>query len=70
MILQRYQNEQFLFLPLRSSHSSKGHFLKNKTYSTVSDSVEVGCNYSGDHREGTGTFTDFQECSNFPDAEA
>lgn len=45
---------KFLFLPLRSSHSSKGHLKKNKTHSTISDSVEVGCNYSGDHREGTG----------------
>lgn len=36
-----------LFLPLRSSHSSKGVF-KRKKYSTVSDTIEVGCNYGGD----------------------
>lgn len=43
----------------------KGHF-KNKIYSTISDSIEVGCNYSGDHGKGQGNFTEFQECMAFP----
>lgn len=42
---------KFLFLPLRSSHSSKGDFKKHKQYSTISDTIEVGCNYSGDTKE-------------------
>lgn len=42
---------KFLFLLLRSSHSSKGNFKKQKQYSTISDAVEVGCNYSGDTKE-------------------
>lgn len=42
---------KFLFLPLRSSHSSKGDFIKQKQYSTISDTIEVGCNYSDDTKE-------------------
>lgn len=40
---------EFLFLPLRGSHSSKGGF--KKQYSTISDTVEVGGNYSGNTKK-------------------
>lgn len=35
-----------------SSHSRKGGFKKQEQYSTVSDTIEVGCNYSGDTKKG------------------
>lgn len=38
---------KFFFLPLRSSHSSRGGFKKQKQSSTISGTIEVGCNYSG-----------------------
>lgn len=44
---------KFLFLPLRSSHSSKGGLKKQKQYSTISDTIEVGCNYSGNTQKGS-----------------
>lgn len=44
------KNTDFFFLPLRSSHSTKD-FKKQKQYSTISDTIEVGCNYSGDTKE-------------------
>lgn len=59
---------KFLFLPLRSSHSSKGDFIKQKQYSTISDTIEVGCNYSDDTKEEVrgssldGTRTVSQRC--------
>lgn len=43
--MQKWIN--FFFLPSRSSHSSRGGFKKQKQYSTISGTLEVGCNYSG-----------------------
>lgn len=48
----RRPDEQFLFLPVRSSHSSKGGFKIQKQYSTVI--IEVGRNYSDDMKEVRG----------------
>lgn len=44
---------KFLLLPLTSSHSSEGGFKKQKQYSTIRYTIEVGCNYSGETKKGS-----------------